>query len=298
MSVETKNRDVPRSGEVQEARALDLLVWPYNAWLFGVIFLALYGPIVLETSRVWFQNDNFAHGLFIIPLSCALLWLQRTQIKSARPAPTALGLPLLALGLIVAAASYLLRIKFLGIWSAIPTLAGAILVLHGPELWRIARFPVTFLFWAGPLPSTVYTPVTQWVQMVSTRGAAELMMSLGYTLLRVGNQIQIPGYTLEVADACSGFRKLIALIAFALLYGYIYPISASKRLMLALCAIPVALLANVLRVSVLVAVCSAGGPNALHRAHDSAEIGALILSFVLFVMIGKALGCKTARFSL
>jgi exosortase len=176
-------------------------------------------------------------------------------------------------------------------------LAGAILALHGVELWNVARFAVCYLFWAGPLPSFFYAPISQWVQNLSTRGAAEVMMSLGYTLLRQGNQIQIPGYALEVADACSGFKKLIALVAFALLYGYLFPINMARRVILVCCAVPIALLANVLRVSALIAVFSAGGLTALHHAHDIAEMCALIFSFVLFVTIGRMLGCTTARFS-
>jgi exosortase len=296
MSVETKN-GIATATEGERVGS-DLLTWPRSAWLCGLLLVAVYGPILQETSRYWFQNDNFAHGMFILPLSIALLWLQRTQIAAARPAPTWRGLPLLVIGLAIGSFCYLMRVKFIGIWSVIPTLAGAILLLHGPELWQIARFPVCFLFWIGPLPSFIYSPISQWVQTISTRGAAEIMTSLGYTLLRNGNQIQIPGYALEVADACSGFKKLIALTAFALLYGYIYPLSPQKRLLLVLCALPVSLLANVLRVSALIAVFSSGGLNALHHAHDMAEICALIFSFFLFVMIGKALGCKTARFSL
>jgi exosortase len=298
MSVETKNGAVSVASSEMTGERPGLLAWPRSAWLCGLLLVAIYGPMLQETSHYWFQNDNFAHGMFIVPLSVGLLWLQRSQIAAATTAPTARGLLWLAIGLLIGVFSYLMRVKFIGIWTVIPTLAGTILVLHGPELWEIARFPICFLFWAGPLPSVVYSPISQWVQTISTRGAAELMITLGYTLMRNGNQIQIPGYALEVADACSGFKKLIALTAFALLYGYIYPISPLKRLILVLCALPIALVANVLRVSALVAVFSASGLNGLHRAHDIAEMCALFFSFILFVVVGKALGCKIARFSL
>jgi len=299
MSVQNDGRTAPTAEmEQQRSRGLDLLTWPYSGWLCGIAIILLYLPVLMETSRYWFQNDNFAHGIFIFPLSAALLWLQRDQIAAAKRAPVAGGLLVLAMGLAMGAGSYLLHIKFVGIWSLIPVLAGTLLVLHGKELWMVARFPVCFLFWAGPLPAAVYGPISAWIQTISTRGAAELMTFLGYTLLRIGNQIQLPGYALEVAEACSGFKKLIALIAFSLLYGYMFPIGWVKRLILLFCAIPIALLANVLRVSALIAVCSAGRETALHRAHDLAEFGALIFSFLLFVMVGKLLKCNTPKFSI
>ena len=103
---------------------------------------------------------------------------------------------------------------------------------------------------------------------------------------------------LEVAEACSGFHKLLSLTAFTLLYSYLFTTSQSKRLVLLLAVLPLALLVNILRISGLIAVASSGGLTALHKAHDGAEYCAIALAFGLLILLGRILGCRTMRFSL
>ena len=124
------------------------------------------------------------------------------------------------------------------------------------------------------------------------------MGALGYPLIREGNVIQVPGATLEVAAACSGFHKMLSLTAFTLLYSYLFTTSQGKRLVLMLAVLPIALLANVLRISGLIAVAAGGGLDALHKAHDGAEYIAIVLAFGMLVSLGRSLGCRTMRFSL
>jgi exosortase len=122
------------------------------------------------------------------------------------------------------------------------------------------------------------------------------MSALGFTVLQNGNLIEIPGMTLEVAEVCSGFRKLIALGAFSLLYGYLFDIAPWKRAVLFLAAFPIALMANVIRISALIAVSSMWGEKALHIAHDWAEVFVLVIAFALYLLLGKGIGCKNLRF--
>jgi len=53
---------------------------------------------------------------------------------------------------------------------------------------------------------------------------------------------------LEVAEACSGIRSLMSLVALALVYGYFLEPKLFRRVLLALSAIPIAVIANSLRV--------------------------------------------------
>jgi len=163
-------------------------------------------------------------------------------------------------------------------------------------LWRIVSFPILYLFLAGPVPEKIYFPLSFSIQTASTRAAAWIMQSCGYVILRSGNQIDVPGYPLEVADVCSGFQKLVALAAFALLYGYMFEIGWHKRVLLILAAYPVAMITNGLRIAGLIAVISAGGLPAFKIAHELADMAALMLSFGLFILAGKLLGCKKLRF--
>jgi len=290
---------VPASGGRLTAwqAAAGLLVWPRVAWLFWLGVALLYAPVIAETVPLWFTDDNYSHGAFIFPVSVFVLYMQRKQIRETALKPTAWGLLPLALGLLIQSGTYLLRIRYVGMWSIVLTLAGGILLLYGKEMWRITRFAVVFLVFAAPLPYRIIDPPSKWIRSASTTGAAVTMQSLGYTLLQKGNKIEVPGYALEVADVCSGFKKTVALLAFSLLYGYMFAVGAGTRVLLFLAAVPIGILANIFRVSGLIAITVAGGLPALHVAHDWGEIVALGFAFVLFVLVGKALGCRTLRFA-
>jgi exosortase len=75
------------------------------------------------------------------------------------------------------------------------------------------------------------------------------MLSLsGVPVLREGNVIQLPVMSLEVVKACSGIRSLMSLGTLAIIYGYFLEPRVGRRVLLALSAIPIAVVANGLRV--------------------------------------------------
>lgn len=270
--------------------------WPREVQFTLLALLAVYVPVIVEVSQIWRKDDTYAHGFLIIPICLFIIWLNRDDVRRAAVRPTVWGLPLIALGLFLETAGYLLQVKLVAMFSLIPTIIGVVLALHGPELWRQLRFPIAFLFFAVPLPDFIFGPASRFVQSASSTGAATLMSALGFTVLQNGNLIEIPGMTLEVAEVCSGFRKLIALGAFSLLYGYLFDIAPWKRAVLFLAAFPIALMANVIRISALIAVSSMWGEKALHIAHDWAEVFVLVIAFALYLLLGKGIGCKNLRF--
>ena len=272
-----------------------------SRWLplvFALGVLLVYAPTLADAAHEWMINDNYAHGVFIFPLCGFLLWLRRNDLRSVTPRPSAWGLPLLAAGLILQSLSYTLQIKYIGMWSLALTLTGGVLLLYGPKMLPFTRFPILFSLLAYPLPHSLLSGMTVAIQAASTKGAFSLMSLLGYPLLIHGNVIQVPGATLEVAEACSGFHKLLSLTAFTLLYAYLFTESQPKRLILILAVLPIALLANIARIAGLIGVASSGGLEALHKAHDGAEYCAIALAFGLLILLGRILGCRTMRFSL
>lgn len=266
------------------------LAWPAMMCVFLAGVALVYAPIILDAAKQWIANDNYAHGFFIFPVSIGLLWMRRDRIRAAERRPEAWGLLLVVAGLLGAMGSYLLQIKYIGMWSLVPTLAGGIIALHGRNLWKATQFSVWFLLFAAPIPNSFLGPLTGQIQGLSCTGAAMIMSTLGYPVIQHANVLDVPGASLEVATACSGFHKLISLLAFAAIYGHLFLNTLGKRSLLVLLAVPIALLVNVLRICGLVAAAIYGGLPTLHALHDPAEIVSICLSFVLFVLAGRALG--------
>jgi exosortase len=71
---------------------------------------------------------------------------------------------------------------------------------------------------------------------------------MGVPVLREGNVIHIPAMALEVAEACSGIRSLLSLTTLAIIYGYLMETSLAIRILLAVASVPIAVVANSLRI--------------------------------------------------
>jgi exosortase len=84
--------------------------------------------------------------------------------------------------------------------------------------------------------------------LASGAGAATLELA-GVPVLREGNVLVLASTSLEVVEACSGIRSLVSLLTLALVLGHFSLRRSSSRLLLAVAAIPVAIVANAARVA-------------------------------------------------
>jgi exosortase len=280
----TEATSPPRSTIDSRLSTLHRLVW--------LAVAALFAPVIVEYAREWAGDERYSHGWLILPISLGLVWLRRERLAAARSRGTNLGAVMILVGLCMHLIAWYLRFPHVGMWAFVTVLAGAVLALYGGEAWRIVRFPTMFVLFAGTWPNRLIEPVNLKIQSLSAVGAAHVMDFLGYTVMREGNRIEIPGHVVEVADICSGYKKTVALLAFAFLYGHVMGTTPFRRAVLRLSALPIAVAANVGRVAALIAVTAAGGSEGLARAHDPAEIVALGFAFVLFIWFGRVLGCR------
>jgi exosortase len=109
-------------------------------------------------------------------------------------------------------------------------------------------FPLAFLLFMIPLPAILLNTITLPLQLLATQ-VSTFALQLGHLpVYREGNIIYLPHATLEVAEACSGLRSLVSLLALAVVLAYITQPRLSTRWLLALSAILIALVANAFRI--------------------------------------------------
>jgi exosortase len=270
----------------------------YASLLFSVAVALLYVPVIIDTAGTWARNDNYSHGFLVIPCSLFLLWIQRARIKQAQLAPTIWGAVPLVIGLLMQIMGYIVRIKYVAMWSLVFTLTGGVLLLFGQEVWRMCRFPIFFILFAAPFSNSYLYRLTSVLQTISTVGSTSFMSSLGFTVLRHGNVIELPGAILEIANACSGFHSIVSMLAFTCCYAYLFAENNFKRAILVFSTFPIALTANVLRISLLIVAATYGGMNGYHAFHDPAAIAEIIVDFLVVMYLGKVLGCDSLRFAI
>jgi exosortase len=221
--------------------------------LLRLVFLAvllglLYHDLVADLVKQWLHDPNYSHGPFVLLFCTYILWKRRKHFAAQPEKPSSLGLGIIvgALGLLIV--GVLGAELFLSRASLLFLLAGLILYFRGWKFFREALFPWAMLFLMIPLPFIIFNRIALPLQFQAARLASALLGLTGVPVLREGNIIQLPSLTLEVAEACSGLRSLISLITLGLFYGYLMEPRASRRALLALTAIPTAVIANSLRI--------------------------------------------------
>ena len=217
--------------------------------VLAAVVLWLYGGIVSSLARQWASDDNYSHGFFVVPLAVYFAWERRQGLKSAQLSPSLAGLALVAGSVVVLLAGLLGAELFLTRISLVGVLAGIVLYIWGREHFRVLAFPLAFLTLMVPLPAIIFNQIAFPLQLLASR-AGEMVISLaGIPVLREGNVLQLPSRTLEVAEACSGIRSLVSLIMLGIVLGHFTEPRFGRRVLIALAAVPIAILANAARVA-------------------------------------------------
>jgi len=100
-----------------------------------------------------------------------------------------------------------------------------------------------------PLPALIFNQVAFPLQLLASRAGEMALSVLHIPVLREGNVIVLAHTTLEVAEACSGIRSLVSLLTLGIVYGYFIDPRGPVRVAVALSTVPVAVVANGLRVA-------------------------------------------------
>lgn len=220
-------------------------------WQWGVLLLLLgwlYHSILWQLVLQWWEDPDFSHG-FLVPLFAGfLLWRTRGRFAILRVSPSWIGAVGIAGALCVLIVGNLGAELFLSRTSLLFLVSGMIILFLGWEWFRAALFPWAFLFLMIPIPKIIYNQITLPLQFLASRVASSWLSLLSVPVLREGNIIHLPVMDLEVVEACSGIRSLLSLFTLAIIYGYFMDQSKARRILLALAAVPIAVLANGFRV--------------------------------------------------
>ncbi len=220
--------------------------------LLGLVAV-IYGPLVPELVRVWDTDPNYSHGFFVPLVSLAFAWMAWKEVggplrQTVDNGTVFAGLGEMTFGLLLHIGVWFARNLFLDVLSLMCVLRGMLLVFGGREINRAYGFSVLFLIFAAPLPIPWYQPFAIRMQQLVSHLSTAMLDVCGVPVFREGYLIHLPGYTMEVAEACSGLRQLVAILALGVAIGQLSGRGRRFRWILGLSAIPIAILTNCLRV--------------------------------------------------
>jgi len=294
----------PRSNDRPEAagtgsgtceRDLDVKqLWVDRAWmcgLCGLVYALLFREELIQLLDSWTSSAAESHGFLIPAFSLYFLWQQRKALSTVRGKPCYLGLALML-------ATVLAYVWFIFIQMYYPrqimmlAMLGAMVLLVGG--WRIVKLtwlPIAFLIFALPLPTRLYYAVSMPLREWSSIVAAVILNSLpdvsaeAYGVIITGTHLN-ENFNLNVAEACSGMRLLMAFLALGVAMAYLEKRPAVHRVVLLCSTIPIAIFCNMLRVLITGFIhIYAGAEYATGLLHTLLGLVTLGVAFALYGLL-------------
>src|SRR4030067_1323359 len=178
--------------------------------IISLVLLGIYLPVFTELVSDWEKDPNYSHGFFVPLVSLCLLWKKRKELSQIQTKISPLGLGLIAGGLFLLLVGTAGAEYFTARLSFVLLLFGLVWYFGGSQIAKKASVPIWYLVLAIPVPYVIYYAVAFPLQIWATKITGLLLHLIGIPSLRQGNIIHLPGYSLEVVEACSGLRSLVS----------------------------------------------------------------------------------------
>jgi exosortase len=249
---------------------------PWLAWLPVIAGVAiLYLPAYRDLSSVNAQTEGAAQ----VPV-CLAIWIWLVWQKRAIFGIPAGVIPVSPLGWILITSAGLMyavgrsqEFYQLEIGSQVPLFVGTVLILLGRRALQKLWFLPIFLLLLIPVPGSLINDVLVPLKKLVSTIVADGLFVCGLPIARDGVVLYIGRYQLLIADACAGLNSMIALTAIGCLYVYLSGAKGWIATSILLAAVlPIAFVANLVRVTGLVLITYVWGERAGQRFHDFAAI--------------------------
>lgn len=220
--------------------------WMRHAALVAGVWLALllmFRSDVGDLATIYWTNTTFGHCLFVAPVIGWLVWQRRRELALVPPMAWWPGLAIVAGGglvWLVGDAAAVALFRHLGL---VVMLQGAVVALLGPNVTRALAFPLAYMFFLVPFGEALEGPL----QDLTVTILMPLLHLFGVPAQVDGVLITTPNGWFEVAEACSGAKFVIAMIAYGALVANVCYVSWPRRVMFMAVAVIVPMIANGLR---------------------------------------------------
>lgn len=215
----------------------------------AALAIALAGLLMLfwrdagDLGTMWWTNTTYGHCLFVLPVVAWLVWQRRAELARVMPAGWAPGLAIVALGAgtwLLGDAAGVALVRHAGllimIWGVVATILGLNVV-------RGLAFPLAWLGFAVPFGQEFEAPL----QTLTAKLSVGMLHLFQVPAVLDGVLIRTPTGYFEVAEACSGAKFLLAMLAFGTLVANVCFVSWRRRAAFMVAAVVVPVLANAVR---------------------------------------------------
>jgi len=221
------------------------------AALFVLLLIAAsaYHETFSYLLRTWGQlYGDYGHGYLVLLISLGLIYQNRRRLLVLTPCSDYRALPLVGLVSILWMLASVVDVQVVQAVSLLLLVVFVIWALLGAQLIKQLAFPLLFLIFAIP----VWFPLSPILQEITADAVFWMVRVLHVPAFRQENLIMLPLGKLSIEEACSGLRYLLAALTLGVLYAYVNYKSLSARLVVIAVSVVSAILANIIRVFIVV----------------------------------------------
>ena len=269
-----------------------------GAAILGALFFAFRDFFLLQYHYATTDSADWGHTLFIPLIALYVVFLHKADLFARPFQSTWSGLALIGVGILWYAATWLApestflnshNMRAVGVFFG---LSGGCIAILGWRALVWLWFPLLYVFVFGQrITDKVLLEITLPLQSMAAWGSWQALDLIGYDLLPLqGNYIEIllPGgntYPLDVAEACSGMRMLMAFLALGTVIAYVGLDRWWLRLLLITTGLPIAIFINVLRICTLGILGMNGEEFMFGEFHSLVGLIWMIPTFGLFMLL-------------
>lgn len=251
--------------------------------VLAVLILLLYSHVLVGLLRDWWTDLNYSHGFLIPFIGGYLVWKKKAEVIRIPIRPATSGLLIVGFSLFMLVIGSLGAELFLQRVSLLILIAGIILFLAGKAYLKSFAFPLLLLLLMIPLPAIIFYQITLPLQLLASRCATAFIGLLNLPVAREGNIIHLSNISLAVVEACSGIRSLFSLLTLGIVTAYFSQESTFKRILISLLTIPIAIMANAVRVTLSAVFAYYFGSGLAERFYHT--VSGWLIFFIAFAFI-------------
>jgi len=271
------------SREMWMRLAMGAVVLAAGAWA--------YYPTIKEMVIAWEKEPDYSHGFLVLPMALLFLWLRRFTFPGFGGRGWLAGGLLLITSLGVRLFAGAFYYEAVDGWSMVLWLAGCVALLFGAGVLRWSGPAIAFLVFMVPLPFRIEGMLSMPLQRVATKLSCWGLQLLGQPAIAEGNTILVGDHHLEIAQACSGLRLFVSILALAFVYLMLVKRAWWEKLLLLTSVVPIAIIANSIRIIATGLLYEfASSDAAKHFSHDLAGWAMIPLAALLFWIVLWYLG--------
>jgi exosortase len=250
-----------------------------------VLWLVAFIPVYPTMFQTWLNHSDNSHGILVPLVSGYFIWQKRKDLRFSELSNSNLGAVILAISMGVYLLSYAGAVAVVSRAMIVSSLIGLVLFTLGKAFFGLLAFPLLFLFFMVPVPDSILGLVAFPLQLFATKVSTFFLQILSIPAYREGNMLYFAQTQLEVAEACSGIRSIMSFGMLSFIFAYMMDKIWWKRIVLVLSTIPLALFANIVRVTGTGILANFYGSRvALGFLHEFSGLVVFAFGFVLLLL--------------